>query len=278
MELHLRSRDLDAIAEVADILAAPFSFDSTRSWALHAGERFRDLLGGDAAILYGSAFHAHGMWSVGLDSTIKQGFADYLAHTRAELRSGDATWDAALARRRAARLDVYTMDDVRAALNGARLEDQPIYEQVIEPSRLAHACGLATAAGDGETHLAVMSSRADRWRFGDNTRQVARLLLPAFRAGCGILSGVAVPSDGVAVLDHDGGRLLDSRRAELARRYRLTTREADVALLIASGLPRSQIAQAIGLSAHTVRHHTEAIFRKLNVHTRSAVVMALLRA
>jgi DNA-binding NarL/FixJ family response regulator len=64
---------------------------------------------------------------------------------------------------------------------------------------------------------------------------------------------------------------------ELMRRHGLTTREADVAVLLTRGLPRIGIAKALGLSAHTIRHHTEAVFRKLSVHNRSAVAGVLLR-
>ena len=65
-------------------------------------------------------------------------------------------------------------------------------------------------------------------------------------------------------------------RTDIVARHGLTPREADVALLLARGRSRAQVAAALGLSPHTVRHHTEIVFRKLNVHARAAVAMALL--
>lgn len=375
MGFYLRSRELDAISTIADVLAAPLAFDGVQTWAFDAGERLRALLGGEAVILFGSGLAAPGAWSADLDPTIRQRFADYLIPSQPVLHSFDEQWDATLARRRAARLDAYTMTDVRATLRGIRLEDLPIYQEVAEPSRMVHACGIASASESYETHLVVLSSRDDRWRFADDSREVVRLLLPAFRAGCGLLARAHMSDgdvrsppgslpDATVVFDREGKRLLDSSRAltrlaevtgagelladairgtaraaaasdrtrpetgigrsrtsmrrirlpaadveiiatqlgdehgragnvvlvtvhstasclpsrtTLVERSSLTPREADVALLLARGFSRSRIAETLGLSAHTVRHHTEGVFRKLGVTTRSAVAVALLR-
>ncbi|MDT8340663.1 MAG: helix-turn-helix transcriptional regulator [Longimicrobiales bacterium] len=55
----------------------------------------------------------------------------------------------------------------------------------------------------------------------------------------------------------------------------LTPREAEVALHLATGATRDRIARDLGLSPHTVRAHTEKVFMKLGVSTRSAVAAAL---
>ncbi len=55
----------------------------------------------------------------------------------------------------------------------------------------------------------------------------------------------------------------------------LTRREAEVARMIASGLATKEIAHRLGLSCHTARHHTERVFAKLGVRTRSAVSAVL---
>jgi DNA-binding CsgD family transcriptional regulator len=376
MGLYLRSRELHAIGTIADALAAPLAFDGVRSWALDVGERVRDLFGGEAGLVYGSAFEAPGVWSADLPAHVQQSLADYHAHAEPELHSHNPVWNAALEQRRAERLDVYTMANLRRALSDVRLrlEDQPLYQEAMEPSRMLHVHGMAHASGSGETHVVAMSSREDRWRFGSDTPDVARLLLPALRAGCGILARSGMPPDdprrpagslpdATAVFDHDGKRLLDASsalariadatgagellvdairgtaravaasertrpepdirssrtsirrlrlpsadveiiatrlgtahasaadvvlvtvhctaawlpsRAKLVERFGLTPREADVALLLARGLTRALIAERLGLSAHTVRHHTEGVFRKLAVNTRSAVAVALL--
>jgi DNA-binding CsgD family transcriptional regulator len=55
----------------------------------------------------------------------------------------------------------------------------------------------------------------------------------------------------------------------------LTQREAEVARLIAGGLATKAIAALLGISIHTVRHHSERVFEKLGVHTRSSVAAVL---
>lgn len=49
----------------------------------------------------------------------------------------------------------------------------------------------------------------------------------------------------------------------------LTPREAEVAMLITEGQSSPQIAFQMRITVHTVRRHTEAVFRKLRVHTRT---------
>lgn len=54
---------------------------------------------------------------------------------------------------------------------------------------------------------------------------------------------------------------------------RLTPREADVVRLIARGCTYSQVAERLGVSAHTVATHIKNAYRKLEVHTAGAAVM-----
>ena len=139
MGLYLRSRDFDAIGAIADVLTAPLTFDSPCSWALDAAQRLRDFVGGEAAILYGSGFDAPGVWSVDLDSQIRERLSQFLGHTDTTpvLRSSDPIWDASLEQRRADHIDVYSMADVRTALGNVRLEDLPIYHEVGAKSNAA---------------------------------------------------------------------------------------------------------------------------------------------
>lgn len=56
----------------------------------------------------------------------------------------------------------------------------------------------------------------------------------------------------------------------------LTTRESEVLQCMVDGLSRSQIADQLGLSANTVRTHTQNLIAKLGVHsTLEAVALAL---
>ena len=64
--------------------------------------------------------------------------------------------------------------------------------------------------------------------------------------------------------------------AVLRERFRLTTREAEIALRIARGASDREIGDALGLSAHTVGHHAENLFLKLGIHSRRALGVRLI--
>ena len=56
----------------------------------------------------------------------------------------------------------------------------------------------------------------------------------------------------------------------------LTLREADVVRLLASGCTYAEIAERLGISAHTVASHIKNAYRKLEVHSAAAAVMKAL--
>jgi DNA-binding CsgD family transcriptional regulator len=62
----------------------------------------------------------------------------------------------------------------------------------------------------------------------------------------------------------------------LDRRFGLTSRQAEVAILLARGLANAAIAAQLGVRPSTARRHTEAVLRKLGVPSRAAVGAALL--
>jgi NarL family two-component system response regulator LiaR len=75
------------------------------------------------------------------------------------------------------------------------------------------------------------------------------------------------------------GRVLGELRADVGRAQRregplevLTPRERDVLMRLAQGQRPAEIASELGMSAHTVRTHTNKIFAKLGVHSRLEAV------
>jgi DNA-binding CsgD family transcriptional regulator len=62
---------------------------------------------------------------------------------------------------------------------------------------------------------------------------------------------------------------------ELIRQFGLTRREAEVAHRLAYGRSDREIATELGLSAHTIRHHAEAVFIKTGVTSRKALALHL---
>jgi DNA-binding CsgD family transcriptional regulator len=61
----------------------------------------------------------------------------------------------------------------------------------------------------------------------------------------------------------------------LTARYQLTRREAEVARQLALGKSNAEIAEALSISEHTARRHTEQVLLKLGVRSRAAVAPLL---
>jgi len=59
--------------------------------------------------------------------------------------------------------------------------------------------------------------------------------------------------------------------------YGLTPREKEILSLLVDGLSMKEIATRLGLSYHTIDTHLRAIYDKLHVHSRTAVVAKALR-
>jgi DNA-binding CsgD family transcriptional regulator len=63
----------------------------------------------------------------------------------------------------------------------------------------------------------------------------------------------------------------------LSARFGFTAREAEVAMRLAEGASNASIAQALGISEHTARHHTRHVLTKLGVHSRAQAGALVLR-
>ena len=68
---------------------------------------------------------------------------------------------------------------------------------------------------------------------------------------------------------HDGAHVTPTPGTRLAKKYRLTPRELEVAMLLSSGAPNAAIAQALDISEHTARHHTRHVLVKMGLHSRA---------
>jgi DNA-binding NarL/FixJ family response regulator len=74
---------------------------------------------------------------------------------------------------------------------------------------------------------------------------------------------------GVVAPESRNGTQADSN-GHLQLQYGLTAREQAVAVLLAQGRSNAAIAEALQISTHTARHHTQRILAKLGVHSRAA--------
>jgi DNA-binding CsgD family transcriptional regulator len=72
-------------------------------------------------------------------------------------------------------------------------------------------------------------------------------------------------------------RMLPGDSAQALRVLGLTRRQADVLHLIWQGNTNAQIALALGISEHTVRHHLEDIYKRLDVSSRVAAAQLATR-
>jgi len=72
-------------------------------------------------------------------------------------------------------------------------------------------------------------------------------------------------------------KLIKQLSPETAVESPLSTRELEVLNFISLGLKYEDIADEMDISAHTVRHHIEKIFKKLNVNSRGQAVAQAVR-
>ena len=138
---------------------------------------------------------------------------------------------------------------------------------------------LGPAAGGAELASALLGAMPDRT--GAPRPGSSDLTEVATRDGGYRLSRSSLPA---AVVSPHGAWLIliesTSPRLPTAealqRRWRLTAREAQIALILATGQSDVEIGRQLGLSPHTIRHHVEHIFDKLGVRTRKALALHLL--
>jgi DNA-binding CsgD family transcriptional regulator len=63
----------------------------------------------------------------------------------------------------------------------------------------------------------------------------------------------------------------------LTRKFHLTPREVEVAMLLAGGAPNAAIAKVLSISEHTARHHTRHVLIKLGLHSRARAAAVIAR-
>lgn len=87
---------------------------------------------------------------------------------------------------------------------------------------------------------------------------------------------------GLTVLDEDPADALvaawsPEERTPSSELDRLTPREREVLELLADGLSNRSIAEKLGISAHTVKFHVDALLDKLSARSRTQVVVKAVR-
>jgi DNA-binding CsgD family transcriptional regulator len=158
---------------------------------------------------------------------------------------------------------VFTRAGNEAAM-GISVEATPMFDAVLRPLGVRDFSGVFARTVHGDTMCFVARTGATTSSLiGTVDVGLWRVLAPAVAVATAM---GARPSAAVAPRD----------AAWLRTQFGLTPREADVALAISEGLSRAEIAERLGVRPATVRTHTEAVFRKLDVRTRSSVGRRLL--
>jgi DNA-binding CsgD family transcriptional regulator len=143
----------------------------------------------------------------------------------------------------------------------AALRRSAFVGEVLTPGHMRDSENIDWSVAGGHVALCVSYSNAEssvRSR-RSSPRPVAeallRLLLPALKAGVTMR------------LAHDQ----EVMPAPSLARLGLTRREAQVACLLARRATNREIAEQLGMSPHTVRHHAENVFTKLGVRSRRGI-------
>ena len=124
--------------------------------------------------------------------------------------------------------------------------------------------------GEAEAPVVVLTDRllGRETPAGALPRQVSAAQLDAAlqAAAVGLLVRApgAAPSDGFRPVSDDAPPLL-------------TPREAQILSLVGEGMSNKAVARRLGISAHTVKFHVEAVFAKLGAHSRADAVARGLR-
>lgn len=117
-----------------------------------------------------------------------------------------------------------------------------------------------------------------------------------FRAVCAGASGYILKSSGSSAIGDairqvmDGGapmtpgvarKVLDAfarlETGSIGNDYHLTDRECGILRLMADGLVKKEIGDALGISVHTVSTHIQRVYEKLHVSTNTGAVAKALR-
>jgi len=152
------------------------------------------------------------------------------------------------------------------------------WHSALAPSRLAHFYG---GDGDVATEVAPLTRLPGvltDWLLDytaapcEDSAQTVEIL-PGGERLIARIAGAANRGTWIVVFEeHADGR----DTADLAARFTLTQREAEVLLWLSRGKTNRDIGEIVGMKPRTVNKHLEHIFEKLGVETRTAAAAAAL--
>ena len=190
---------------------------------------------------------------------------------RPMLRAGAQAWKDVGVRRS----ELMTLVDVSTdAISVHDASGATLHRNRVAAALLCDAAGLASQAAAIAREAAVLISAASA--SGETPRLERTVVTPlqTYVLRATWTRAIVGPPGAVIVSYHPQELRLPG--ASALRRFGLTARESEVALQLARGAANKDICRALGISESTARRHTEAVFRKLKVRSRSEVAVRLL--
>lgn len=180
-----------------------------------------------------------------------------------------------------ATLDVVPDGALLLDLHGRLLHRNPVAARILESDpqeERIEACVRDLARGFGSMEL--RRGPASRPRTGEKPEKpvsrTVRTALDAYRLQASLLNGDDGYSSPLVLVIVASGRRRPPDPRALKERFGLTDRQTEVALLLARRLSNREIADALSISPHTARHHTEMVLRRLGISSRRKVRPRLL--
>ena len=128
---------------------------------------------------------------------------------------------------------------------------------------------ILTISSESRDVIPLLEAGATGYLLKDDTGTSLADTIRAVAAG----RAAAAPAVAHLVLDNHNG----ARPAPAATAPRLTPRECDLLNQLARGLSNAEIAARLGRSIKTVESHRTSLYRKLDVHNASELIVTALR-
>jgi len=267
MGLALREVDLARLDHALTTILSPLVHDDCDEWRVAVESSVIELFEGDHVVFGiprdGVAMHIHSTNIAAQPQRAIQTLFGRLpdlpadewlrAAERERERSGAQVWS---------RLRAFWR--VTAGQPAARRRSAFLGE-VLTPGRMYDSENIDWSVAGGHVALcisydnALSCARPRRAGPRDIAGALLSLLLPALKVGVSMR------------LAHDQATATPLTLA----RFGLTRREAQIARLLARRATNREIADALDVSPHTVRHHVERIFAKLGVNSRRSIAEQL---
>lgn len=273
MSLTLSSGELALLGDALTVIAAPLAYGSGDEWRAAVRRAIRPLLGADAPP---AADPLDEPSTAPPARRVHRRSAAILALLRPAFRASAAT----LATRETpdgpalpTLVDALPAPAALCSGSGQLLHESPALTRLLAAEPLAPRIRAAVAAA--ARMLAAHGARAG----GEPSAREVRGALVRYELRGAMLAAAPGAAPGAA---RSGTSLFLVRAAppralsdaELRARFALTAREVEVLRLLAVGRSAREVAESLGLSYYTARHHVEHVLAKLGVRTRAAVASA----